>query len=100
MSKYKRRKITNSAKESGGAHPSGFLLDLLDPQLRDALLFILTLPATADSDKAAQRSVLSTKNKEHIAVIVAKERKAIQMRSVRLKRCLPSRQHVMWFGTS
>ncbi|KFY21601.1 hypothetical protein V491_02962 [Pseudogymnoascus sp. VKM F-3775] len=103
MSKYKRRKITNSAKESGGAHPSGFLLDLLDPQLRDALLFILTLPATADSDKAAQRSALSTKNKEHIAVqpcYSSQGTKAIQMRSVRLKRCLPSRQHVMWFGTS
>ncbi|KFY96757.1 hypothetical protein V500_02307 [Pseudogymnoascus sp. VKM F-4518 (FW-2643)] len=59
-SKYKRRKITNSAKESGGIHPSGFSMELLDPQLRDALPFTSTLPATADSDKAAHGSVLST----------------------------------------
>ena len=59
-SKYKKRKIANSAKESGGIHPSGFSIELLNPQLRDALPFTLTLLATADSDKAAHRSVLST----------------------------------------
>jgi hypothetical protein len=35
-SKYKKRKITNSAKESGEIYPSGFSTDLLDPQLQDA----------------------------------------------------------------
>ena len=59
-SKYKRHKITNLAKESRGIHPPGFSMELLDSQLRDALPFTSTLPATADSDKAAHRSVLST----------------------------------------
>ncbi len=37
-SKYKKRKITNSAKESGERYPSSFSMELLDPQLRDAIL--------------------------------------------------------------
>jgi hypothetical protein len=66
-SKYKKPKITNSAKESGGIYPSGFSMELLDPQLRDALPSTLILPATADSDNAAHGSILSTGNKEHTA---------------------------------
>jgi hypothetical protein len=66
-SKYKKRKITNSAKESAGIYPSGFSMELLDPQLRDALPSTLILRATTDSDKAAHGSILSTGNKEHRA---------------------------------
>ena len=67
-SKYKKRKITNSANESGGIYPSGFSMELLDPQLRDALPSTPFLAATVDSTKGAHRSILSTGNKEHTAV--------------------------------
>ncbi|KFY77100.1 hypothetical protein V499_03436 [Pseudogymnoascus sp. VKM F-103] len=73
-SKYKRRKITNSAKEGGGIHPSGFSMELLNPQLRDALPFTSTLLATADSDKAAHGSVLLT-------TLEYREDMAVQQRS-------------------
>ncbi|KFZ23587.1 hypothetical protein V502_01936 [Pseudogymnoascus sp. VKM F-4520 (FW-2644)] len=60
-SKYKERKITNSAKESGEKYPSRFSMDLLDPQLQDALLSSTSiLPATADSTEDAHGSILST----------------------------------------
>jgi hypothetical protein len=60
-SKYKERKITNSAKESGERYPSRFLMDLLDPQLQDALLSSTSiLLATADSTEDAHGSILST----------------------------------------
>ncbi|ELR06090.1 hypothetical protein GMDG_07801 [Pseudogymnoascus destructans 20631-21] len=67
-SKCKKRKITNSANESGGICPSGFSMELLDPQLRDALPFTPFVAATADSTKGAHGSILSTGNKEHTAV--------------------------------
>ncbi|OAF54489.1 hypothetical protein VC83_09001 [Pseudogymnoascus destructans] len=67
-SKYKKRKITNSANESGGTYPSVFSMELLDPQLRDALPSTPFVAATADSTKGAHRSILSTGNKEHTAV--------------------------------
>jgi hypothetical protein len=66
--KYKKRKITNSAKESGEIYPSGFSMELLDPQLRDALRSTPFLAATADSTKGAHRSILSTGNKLHTVV--------------------------------
>jgi hypothetical protein len=57
----KKRKIMNSAKESGEICPSRFSMDLIDPQLRDALPSSTSvLPATADSTKDAHRSILST----------------------------------------
>ena len=60
-SKYKKRKITNSAKESGERYPSRFSMDLLDPQLQDALPSSTSiLPATADSTEDAHGSILST----------------------------------------
>ena len=60
-SKCKKRKITNSAKESGERYPSRFSMDLLNPQLQDALLSSTPiLPATADSTEDAHRSILST----------------------------------------
>jgi hypothetical protein len=67
-SKYKKRKITNSASESGEIYPSGFSMELLDPQLRDAHPSTPSLPATADSTKGAHRGILSTGNKKHTAV--------------------------------
>jgi hypothetical protein len=66
-SKNKKRKIKNSAKESGERYPSGFSTELLDPQLRDAIPSTLSLPTTANSDKAAHGSILSTGNEEHTA---------------------------------
>ncbi|OBT50095.1 hypothetical protein VE04_09866 [Pseudogymnoascus sp. 24MN13] len=59
MSKYKKRK---------GICSSGFSMDLVDPQLQDALPSTPFVAATADSTKGAHRSILSTRNKEHIAV--------------------------------
>ncbi|KFY68489.1 hypothetical protein V496_01034 [Pseudogymnoascus sp. VKM F-4515 (FW-2607)] len=60
-SKYKKRKITDSAKESAGIYPSGSSIDLLDPQLHDALSSSTSiLPATADSTEVAHGSILST----------------------------------------
>ncbi|ELR07562.1 hypothetical protein GMDG_08477 [Pseudogymnoascus destructans 20631-21] len=60
-SKCKKRKITNSAKESGKRYPSRFSMDLLDPQLQDALPpSTSTLPATADSIEDAHGSIVST----------------------------------------
>ncbi|KFZ18875.1 hypothetical protein V502_03915 [Pseudogymnoascus sp. VKM F-4520 (FW-2644)] len=60
-SKYKKRKTTNPAKESAGICPSGFSMDLLDPQLQNALSSSTSvLPATADSTEVAQGSILST----------------------------------------
>ncbi|ELR03564.1 hypothetical protein GMDG_06222 [Pseudogymnoascus destructans 20631-21] len=67
-SKYKKRKITNSANESGETYPSGFSMELLDPQLQDALPSTPFLAATADPTKGAHRSILSTGNKVHTAV--------------------------------
>ena len=43
-------------------------MDLVDPQLRDALPSTSSLAATADSTKGAHRSILPTGNKEHTAV--------------------------------
>ncbi|KFY91557.1 hypothetical protein V500_04600 [Pseudogymnoascus sp. VKM F-4518 (FW-2643)] len=43
-------------------------MDLVDPQLRDALPSTPFLAAAADSTKDAHRSILSTGNKEHTAV--------------------------------
>ena len=48
ISKYKKCKITNSANESGEIYPSGFSMDLVDLQLRDALPSTLFIAATAD----------------------------------------------------
>jgi hypothetical protein len=60
-SKYKKRKITNIAKESGERYPSRFSIDLLDPQLQDALLSSTSvLLATTDATKDAHGSILST----------------------------------------
>ncbi|OAF61263.1 hypothetical protein VC83_01966 [Pseudogymnoascus destructans] len=59
-SKYKKRKVTNSAKESGVRYPSRFSMDLLDPQLQDALPSTSILPATTDSAEDAHGSILST----------------------------------------
>ncbi|KFY03012.1 hypothetical protein O988_01734 [Pseudogymnoascus sp. VKM F-3808] len=59
MSKYKKRKITNSAKESGEIYPSRFSMDLLDPQLQDVPSSTSILLATADSTGDAHRSILS-----------------------------------------
>ncbi|KFY28425.1 hypothetical protein V493_02941 [Pseudogymnoascus sp. VKM F-4281 (FW-2241)] len=57
---YKKRKITNPAKESGERYPSRVLIDLLDPQLQDALpTSTSVLPATTDSTEDAHRSILS-----------------------------------------
>jgi hypothetical protein len=58
-SKYKKRKITNSAIESGEIYPSRFSTDLLDPQLQDAPSSTSILPATADSTGDAHGSILS-----------------------------------------
>ncbi|KFY46132.1 hypothetical protein V494_00590 [Pseudogymnoascus sp. VKM F-4513 (FW-928)] len=60
-SKYKKRKITNPAKESGERYPSRFSMDLLDPQLQDALpSSISSLSAAADSTEDAHGSIVST----------------------------------------
>ncbi len=60
-SKSKKRKIMDSAKESEGICPSGFSMNLPDPQLQDALpSSTLILPATADSTEDAHGSILST----------------------------------------
>ncbi|KFY98512.1 hypothetical protein V498_01413, partial [Pseudogymnoascus sp. VKM F-4517 (FW-2822)] len=60
-SKCKKRKITISAKESGKRCPSRFSMDLLDPQLQDALPSSTSiLPATADSIEDAHGSIVST----------------------------------------
>ncbi|KFY95782.1 hypothetical protein V498_03133 [Pseudogymnoascus sp. VKM F-4517 (FW-2822)] len=60
-SKHKKRKVTNSAKESGERYPSRFSAELLDPQLQDALPSSTSiLPATADSTEDAHGSILST----------------------------------------
>ncbi|OAF55460.1 hypothetical protein VC83_08266 [Pseudogymnoascus destructans] len=56
MSKYKKGK---------GICSSGFLMDLLDPQLRDALPSTSSLAATADFTTGPHRDILSTRNKEH-----------------------------------
>ncbi|KFX94986.1 hypothetical protein O988_06051, partial [Pseudogymnoascus sp. VKM F-3808] len=59
-SKYKRLKITISAKESRKRCPSRFSMDLLDLQLQDALLSsTLILPATADLIEDAHGSIPS-----------------------------------------
>jgi hypothetical protein len=59
-SKYKKRKITNLAKESGERCPSRFSMDLHDSQLQDALPSSTSiLPATADSAKDAHGSIPS-----------------------------------------
>lgn len=61
MSKYKKHKITDLAKESAGIYSSGSSIDLLDPQLHNALSSSISiLPVTADSTKVAYRSILST----------------------------------------
>ncbi|KFY68573.1 hypothetical protein V496_00988 [Pseudogymnoascus sp. VKM F-4515 (FW-2607)] len=60
-SKYKKRQITNSAKESGERYLSRFSMDLLDPQLQGALPSSTSiLPATADSTEDAHEIILST----------------------------------------
>ncbi|KFY10988.1 hypothetical protein V491_07382 [Pseudogymnoascus sp. VKM F-3775] len=61
-SKYKKRRTTNSANERGEIYPSGFSMELLDPQLRDALPSTPFLAATADSTNSAHG------NKDHTAV--------------------------------
>lgn len=54
MSKYKKCKITNLAKESVGTYLSSFSIDLLDLQLQDALSSSTSiLLATADLTKVA-----------------------------------------------
>jgi hypothetical protein len=59
--KYKKRKITNLAKESRERYPSRFSVDLLDPQLQDALPSSTSiLLATANLTEDAHRSILST----------------------------------------
>ncbi|ELR05524.1 hypothetical protein VC83_01883 [Pseudogymnoascus destructans] len=68
--KLKNPSQTSKYKKHKGICSSGFSfsMDLVDPQLRDALPSTPFLAATADSTKGAHRSILSTGNKEHTAV--------------------------------
>ena len=66
--KLKNRSRTSKYKKRKGICSSGFSMDLVDPQLRDALPSTPFVAATADSTEGAHRSILSTGNKEHTAV--------------------------------
>ncbi|OBT86396.1 hypothetical protein VE02_05284 [Pseudogymnoascus sp. 03VT05] len=67
--KLKSRSQTLKYKKRKGTCSSGFSKDLVDQQLRDALPSTPFISATADSTKGAHRSILSTRNKEHTAVV-------------------------------
>jgi hypothetical protein len=66
--KLKNRLQTSKYKKRKGICSSGFSMDLVDPQLRDALPSTPFLAAAAESTKGAHRSILSTGNKEHTVV--------------------------------
>ncbi|KFY31613.1 hypothetical protein V493_00962 [Pseudogymnoascus sp. VKM F-4281 (FW-2241)] len=66
--KLKNRSQTSKYEKGKGICSSGFSMDLVDPQFRDALPSTPFVAATADSTKGAHRSILSTGNKEHTAV--------------------------------
>ncbi|KFY66805.1 hypothetical protein V497_00688 [Pseudogymnoascus sp. VKM F-4516 (FW-969)] len=63
--KLKNRSRTSEYKKREGICSLGVSMDIVDPQLRDALSSTPLVAATADSTKGAHRSIVSTGNKEH-----------------------------------
>ncbi|OBT82023.1 hypothetical protein VE02_09814 [Pseudogymnoascus sp. 03VT05] len=63
--KLKNCSQASKYKKGKGIRSLGFSLDLVDPQLRDALPSTSSLAATADFTTGPHRDILSTRNKEH-----------------------------------
>ena len=97
--KLKNRSQTSKHKKRKRVCSLRFLMDLVDPQLRDALPSTPFLAATADSTKGAHRSILSTGNKEHTAVQPRCSSQGVEGDADEIYEVEASRQYVMWFGT-
>ncbi|KFY42804.1 hypothetical protein V494_02234 [Pseudogymnoascus sp. VKM F-4513 (FW-928)] len=66
--KLKNHSQTSKYEKGKGICSSGFSMDLLNPQLRDALPSTSSLVATADFTTGPHRDILSTGNKEQTTV--------------------------------
>ncbi|ELR08858.1 hypothetical protein GMDG_03528 [Pseudogymnoascus destructans 20631-21] len=95
--KLKNRSQTSKYKKRKRICSSGFSMDLVDPQLRGALPSTPFLASTADSTKSAHG------NKDHTAVQPRCSSQGVESDTYEIcevEAWLPSRQYVMWFGTS